>query len=215
MHLKRQKSPKSWPVTRKGTAYLVRPNSYARKGLPILIILRDLLNIAKNRKEVKKAIHSREILLNSRKVTDEKDTAVIFDTITIIPSKKNYKIIPSKKGKIVAEEISQKESEKKIAKVIGKKKLKGGKIQINLSDGMNFISDIKCNVNDSLLVNLKDRKIEKCVPLKEKAKIMVFEGKHIGGYGEIKKIDSSKKMVTLISGEKEINVLIKQIIAVE
>ena len=62
MHLKRQKVPKSWPITRKGTKYLVRPNSDIHSGIPILIILRDMLKIAQNRREVKRAIHEKNIL---------------------------------------------------------------------------------------------------------------------------------------------------------
>ena len=57
MHLKRQKIPKNWPIKRKGTKYLVRPNSNLTKGIPILIILRDMLKVAQNRREVKRIIH--------------------------------------------------------------------------------------------------------------------------------------------------------------
>ena len=53
MHLKRQNTPKSWPIHRKGTKYIVRPQFNPRKGVPILILLRDMLKVAKNRKEVK------------------------------------------------------------------------------------------------------------------------------------------------------------------
>ena len=91
-HLKRQKTTKKWPIHRKGTKYIVRPNYNLRNGVPILIILRDILKIAQNRKEVKKAIHLKYILLNNKIVVDEKNSAALFDTITIIPSKKNYKI---------------------------------------------------------------------------------------------------------------------------
>ena len=32
MHLKRQQSPKSWPIERKGTTYLVRPKYSINRG---------------------------------------------------------------------------------------------------------------------------------------------------------------------------------------
>ena len=56
-HLKRQATPKNWPVPRKGTTFIVTPNS---KGLPVLILLRDLLKIAKDRSEVKRQYHKRK-----------------------------------------------------------------------------------------------------------------------------------------------------------
>jgi len=42
MHLKRQKIPKNWPVKRKGTKYVVRPNFGTDNSIPLLIVLRDI-----------------------------------------------------------------------------------------------------------------------------------------------------------------------------
>ena len=115
----------------------------------------------------------------------------------------------------------------KISKIINKKTLKGKKTQLNLSDGRNFLSEIKCKVNDSVLVNLKDRKIENCLELKENSKAIVFEGKHAGKKGVIKKIKEEKKIAELEidtpkgipqghdASKKLINVLIKQFMVVE
>ena len=153
MHLKRQKIPKNWPIKRKGTKYLVRPNSNLTKGIPILIILRDMLKVAQNRREVKRIIHSKQLLLNNKFVKDDKACAVLFDTLEIVPSKKFYKISLAKTGKFTTEEIKKEESNHKISKIVNKKILKGKKIQINLSDGRNFISNVKCKINDSLLTN--------------------------------------------------------------
>jgi len=168
MHLKRQKVPKNWPIYRKGTKYVVRANFNLEKGIPILIILRDMLKIVQNRKEIKKAIHSKHILLNNKIVTDEKNSALLFDTITIIPSKKYYRIELSEKGKFEAREIKEDETNHKIAKFVNKKILKGKKTQLNLSDGRNFISDFKVKINDSVLINFKDKKIENKIESKEK-----------------------------------------------
>ena len=215
MHQKRQKVPKRWPIHRKGTAYIVKPSFNLRRGIPILIILRDILQLAQTRKEVKKAIHLKQILLNNKAVTDEKNTALLFDIITIIPSKKYYRVELSEKGKFSVEEVEKSESDKKAAKIINKKILKGKKTQLNLSDGRNFLSEIKCNVNDSVLINLKNRKIEKCLPLKEKAKAVVFRGKHAGERGIVKELNYEKKIVKLNVDNKEVNVLIKQLMVVE
>jgi len=103
----------------------------------------------------------------------------------------------------------------KISKIINKKILKGKKIQLNLGDGRNFLSDIKCSVNDSVLIDLKKRKIEKCLPLKEKAEILVFAGKHSGKKGKINKMDLKKKTAELLFKDGKINVLIKQLIVIE
>ncbi len=210
-HLKRQSVPKSWPVMRKGTAFVVKPNTGFSNSLPLLIILRDLLGVAQNRKEVKKMITMKNILLNGREVRDEKEGVMLFDVITLVPSKKYYKLIISNNGKLNVEEIKENESNAKIAKIINKKMLKGKKTQLNLSDGRNFLSEIKANVNDSVSINLKTKKIEKAIPLSEKTKVIVFAGKHSGEKGEIEKINKERNIVSINTEKGKINALIKQI----
>ncbi len=214
-HLKRQKMPKNWPIPRKGTTYVVKTYSNLEKSVPILIVLRDMLKIANNRKEVKNAIFEKKIMVNGRLERDDKNSMQLFDKITIIPSKKNYQLGLSETGKFLMEEIKDNETNNKIAKIINKRILKGKKIQINLSDGRNFISDTKCKVDDSVLVDFKNKKIEKCLPLKEGAQVIVFAGKHTGKKGKILKINEERKMVSLDHGKDKINVLIKQIMVIE
>lgn len=213
-HVKRHAVPKTWPVVRKGTAFVVKPNTGFSNSLPILIILRDLLKVAQNRKEVKKMIHLSNILLNGRKVRDEKEGVMLFDVITLVPSKKYYKLTILKNEKLNIEEIKENESNTKVAKIINKKILKGKKTQLNLSDGRNFLSDIKCKVNDSVFINLKSKKIEKCLQLNEKSQVIVFAGKHSGEKGEIEKINNERKIVEINTGKEKINVLIKQIMVI-
>jgi len=213
MHLKRQKVPKNWPTKRKGTTFVVKPNFGMGKGLPILVVLRNVLGIAQTRKEVKKALHERKVLVNNKLAKNEKNSVLLFDTITLVPSKRSYRLELSGSGKFKISEINSEEANKKVSKIINKKTLKGKKTQLNLGDGKNFISDIKCDVNDSVLI--KDGKIEKCLPLKEKIKVFIFAGKHAGKEGIIQKIKLEKKIAELKIGDKDINVLIKQFMVVE
>ncbi len=214
-HLKRQSAPTSWPIERKGTTYVVKSNFSVKDGIPVLVILRDMLKLAQNRSEVKRIIHSNQILVNERLVKDEKNNILFFDTLNIIPLKKHYRMELSEKGKFYLQEIKENEANKKIAKIINKKILKGKKTQLNLSDGRNILSDMKCNINDSVIVNLKEGKIEKCLPLKEKAKIIIFAGKHIGKSGEIEKLNLEEKTARIKISGKEINILINQLMVVE
>jgi small subunit ribosomal protein S4e len=214
-HLKRQSAPRSWPIERKGTTYIVKSNFNVKEGIPVLVVLRDILKLAENRTEVKRIIHSKQILVNEKNVKDEKNTILLFDTVNIIPIKKCYRMELSDKGKFYLKEIKENEAGKKISKITNKKTLNGKKIQLNLSDGRNFLSDIKCNINDSVVINLKGNKIEKCLPLKEKAKIIIFAGKHIGSEGEVQKLNMEEKTAKVKVEGKEINILINQLMVVE
>jgi len=124
------------------------------------------------------------------------------------------------------------EAGKKIAKIMNKKTLKGKKTQLNLSDGRNVLSDVKCNVGDSVLINFKENKIEKCLEMKEKTKVLVVAGKHAGTQGIVIKMKPERKMASVVSdtingmpkegtrtsndeSKEEVNILIKQLMVVE
>ena len=211
-HLKRQRIPKSWPIPRKGTKFVVKTSS---KGISVLIALRDILKLAQDRKEVKKAISKKEVLINGKHIKEEKKELFLFDILTIPPSKKNYHLVLTEKGKFGLDEIKNKEDYLKIVKVVGKKTLKKKRNQLNFSDGKNLLSNSKVLVNDSVILNLKENKIEEVLPLKEKSKILIFGGKHTGKKGILKEIDKKTRSAQ-IEMEKELkNVLIKQLMVIK
>ena len=80
-HLKRQQIPKQWPIGRKGSVYVVKSKFGTKDGVPVLIALRDMLKIVKDRKEAKQTIHNRHILLNEKPVIDEKNTILLFEPV--------------------------------------------------------------------------------------------------------------------------------------
>jgi small subunit ribosomal protein S4e len=82
-------------------------------------------------------------------------------------------------------EISAKDAESKIVKIVGKKTIRKGKIQMNLGDGQNFLTKEKFSVGDSVVLNTKEKKVVKILPLKKGAKIEVIIGKHAGEKGEL------------------------------
>jgi len=208
-HQKRNAMPKNWPVARKGTKFVVKSNN--GNGVPILVALRDMLKVAKTRKEVKIALNTKTVLINQKEVLNDKNAVCLHDIITLTPSKKNYKMTLSDKGKFLLSEIDEKEAQEKISKVTSKKTLKGKKVQLNMGDGSNILSNTKCNVNDSLIISLKDKKITTCLELKEKANALIVAGKHAGTTGAVTNIDKEKKMVEIDADGVKINALIKQI----
>jgi len=53
MHIKKTQIPKSWPVLRKGKKFVAVPSHATTKGITLLFLLRDVLKIAKTRKEAR------------------------------------------------------------------------------------------------------------------------------------------------------------------
>ena len=211
MHLKRNKIPKTWPIQRKGTTFVVVPSHNKSNGIPFLIILRDILKITKSRKEVKNILNEGKVKINGKLIKDEKYSVGLFDNLTI--GEKNYRFIFSENGKIKFDEISEKETEHKIVKVIGKKILAGNKIQINFSDGRNLITKEKLKTGDSVKLNLKEKKIEKVLEMKEGAECFVIGGKHLGKIGKVYKIE--KNSAEIVINSNKIKISLKNLMAIE
>jgi small subunit ribosomal protein S4e len=208
MHLKRINTPKTWPIPKTGTKYIVSAEPGRRKkySVPILIVLRDMLNLGDTKNEITKILSMKDVLVNGRAVTSHKLPVGIFDVISIPKIGKNYMII-FKNRKIGIEEA--KESGTRICKVIGKKMLAGKKQQINLFGGNNVLSNEKIKVNDSVALSLKDNKIAKVIPLKENAEIYIIGGSHLGESGTIEKLENSNAVVKI--GKQNINISLKNI----
>ncbi|MDA3836077.1 MAG: hypothetical protein PF542_00485 [Nanoarchaeota archaeon] len=206
--MKRQEVPDNWPLARKGTTFVVKNNS---SGIPVLVVVRDIMALAQNKREVKKAIHKKDLLISGKAVNDEHKSLELYDILTIVPSKKNYRLVLTEKGKYAVEEIDEKQAKTKISKIVGKKSIVGKKTQINLLDGRNYLSDVKCKVNDSVVLDLEKNTISKILPIKEKSKVLVIGGKHVGVNAKITKIMPEDKMAEVEATDKTFNVLIKHL----
>ena len=205
MHLTRSEVPKIWPLPRKGSVYLVRPRN---KGLPLLIAMRDLLQVADTRKDVKNILKLGKIKVNGKVIREEKYALNLFDNLSL--DNKNYKILIKNKKFVLTEE---KNSDEKIVKIIGKKMLKKGKLQVNLSDGRNYISKEKLKTGDSVVLDLKGNKISEILEFKEGCKIIFISGKHIGEHGKVMKIDGEN--ITIKEEKEEINCKVSVLMVVK
>lgn len=185
MHLKRSEMPKQWPIPRKGKSrYVAVPSHAMTKSITILYILRDILKIARTRKEAKKILNNKDVKINNKIRIDDCFPVQVLDTISLEKTKKYYKLEIMNK-KFLLKEISEKEVEKKIIKIIGKKILKDKKTQMNLEDGTNILTKEKFNVGDSVILDTKKFKIQRIIPLKKGSKLEIVIGKHAGKKGEL------------------------------
>ena len=187
-HIKKTEMPKSWPVPRKGKRkrFIAVPSHGLNKGISLLFLLRDILKIASTRKEARHMTLNGMVKINNKVRHDENFPVNVLDVVnlSVAGSNKFYRLeIVNKKFVLV--EVSEKESASKIVKIIGKKVLSGGKVQMNLRDGQNFLSDLKFSVGDSVVLDTKKNVVSKILGLKKGAKVEIIAGKHAGESGEL------------------------------
>jgi len=218
MHIKKNKMPRLWPIPRKGLKekFVAIPSHATSKGISLLFILRNILKIAKTRKEARYITLNGMLTVNN-KVRKEVDFPVqLFDTIGLKKAKLNYRLIILNR-KFNLEEISEKEAETKITKVTGKRTLGKNKVQMNLSDGQNIITSEKFSLGDSIIFNTKTNKIEKVLPLKKGASIEIISGKHAGEKGELlgfEKLSRGKNNLVKL-GDREVSLPQKTIFVIK
>lgn len=178
--MKRIAMPKRWPIARKGKPrFILVPRGSQANSLAVLVVLRDILRIAKTRKEAKFILKGGNAFINGKRVYADDFPLNIFDVL-FVPAIGKHFILVVKGKRLSLKEISEKEASVKISKITGKKVLNNGKIQFNLFGGVNFIGDIEAKVGDSVLVDLKQNKIVKHLPLQEKARVVIIAGKNAG-----------------------------------
>lgn len=215
MHLKRIAAPKTWPILRKENVFITfgKGPHKLELSLPLIIILRDFLKVANNNKEIKKIVSEKNIIINNKIVKDAKFRAGLFDRIYIKKLDKYFSLYLTEKRKLEVKEISKEKSEFKPCKIIGKKILKGNKIQINCIDGRNFIVDSnKFKIGDTIIINLKNNNIVKHLTIEKGNFALVIKGKNRGAYG---KIESTNDFVTLSLKNKKIKISRKNLFILE
>lgn len=201
MHQTRETIPKEWPLTRKGNKYVVV--SRQRNGIPLLVVLRDMLKLGRTRKEIKRILNEGDIAINGKTRKDERFSLLVFDIITIKKINKNYRIILSKR-KFHAEEIKEKDVSKRICRINGKKIIGKNKIQLNLDNGENILYNEKAVVGDSVVIDLNEKRIAKVLPMQKNARVFISVGKHKGGEGIIKDIKDKTAIIEI--GEKNVEI---------
>jgi small subunit ribosomal protein S4e len=206
MHIKKTKMPKSWPISRKGRGkrFIAVPSHSIKKGISLLFLLRDFLKIAKTRKEARFMTLGGLVKINNKIRKNENFPVQVFDTINLEKAKLNYRLeIVNKKFSL--KKISEKEALEKVVKISGKSFISGNILQMNLDDGRNMLTKEKFSVGDSVLLNTKESKIVKILPLKEGANIEVILGKHAGEKGKLRGYENLVRgrnfIVKLASGE--------------
>jgi len=188
MHIKKTKMPKNWPVPRKGRGrrFVAVPSHGTSKGISLLFVIRDILKIAKTRKEVRYMTLNGMVKINNKVRHDENFPVNVLDVVNLSFDKENryYRLeILNKKFGLV--EISEKDADEKVVKIVGKKILDGGKVQMNLRDGQNFLSKVKFSVGDSAVLDTKKNIVKKVLGSKKGANVEIILGKHAGEKGEL------------------------------
>ncbi len=244
-HRKRYNTPLTYPIERKVRPFTIRPYPSGHpfdKSVPVGVLIRDLLGYAKRYDELKKIFARGEVLVDKRRVRKIKFAIGYMDILEIPKDSKAFRITPSatRQGYSLMSITDPKNTEWKLCKVIGKKMLKKGRLQLNLHDGRNFhvhpADDTEYNSKlvsnnpellgelwnihprDTLMVHLPDQYIMNWYRFEEGAWLVITDGTNQGKVGQMvsveKRIGRNRSIVTIEAEDGEIRTALENVFVV-
>jgi len=191
MHLKRLVAP-AWPgLLRKVRTFVIAPapgTHNSEISMPLGLWLRHM-GLANTRREISHIVSKSTILVDGRRITDDKFVVGFMDILEIKEASVLKQVSFDNKGNLVLVDVK---SKNKPSRIIGKTVVKGGKIQYNLFDGKNLLSDQKYNIGDTLVLEVPTQKVVSHLKLEKGANIILTRGKHKGQKGKVVRVDENK-----------------------
>jgi len=163
----------------------VRPSPGPHKkfeSIPLLIVIRDFLNLTDEGRDARKIIKANEVLVDGKPRKDHKYPVGLFDAIEIPKIGKRYRVVPTSSGLDLIE-IPKKEASLKFVRINDKTMVKEGKLQLNLHDGKNLIIEKKGSeykTGDSLLIELPSQKIVDHLKMDKGMLALIVGGENMG-----------------------------------
>ena len=184
-HTKRIAMPVANPAARKVKKWMktTSPGAHSKEhSAPLVAVLRDLLKVTENEREVKCILNDSQVKVDGRIVNDKGFAVGLMDVIEI------PKIDLTKKLIFVNSKLKTTNAEpgEKLCKITGKKLITSGKVQLNLHDGRNITTtktDLK--TGDTVKISVPEQKILEEIKLAKGATCYVSNGRHSGKMGTL------------------------------
>lgn len=189
--LKRQLAPRFWQVNRKSARFILNtmPGPHTRKfSYPIGVVLRDLLHVCSNIREVKRSLNKGLINVDGKMIRHPNFPIGLMDTLEIKPSNQSYRFVPSNGIPLFPIKINSDEKNLKLEKIKSKVTSKENLYQYCLHDGRTFLSKESYNVNDTCLIDLPKFGIKNHVQLKRDAPLLLLGEKTLVILARLKKL---------------------------
>jgi small subunit ribosomal protein S4e len=190
-HQKRLSVPKSWPVERKTATFTVKADAgpHGEAGVPLLILLRDVLGYVDSRKEARYALGRNAVLVNGHPISDEGRPIGMFDIVAFTEREEFYRVFPDEGGRLALTPIDADAADSKLGRVVGKTQVPGGAFQLTMHDGQTIqVEDGSYRPNDSLVLDNETAEVVAHFPYEEGALVTAVDGAHAGEIGEIEEI---------------------------
>jgi small subunit ribosomal protein S4e len=170
--------------------YNPKPGKHTKTtSISIGFVLKHLLNVCDNTKEVKYIINNKEIVVDKKLVRKYNLPVGLFDVIEIPKLEKYYTLVYATNGAYVLEEIDKAKATYKICKIKSKRIIKNGQVQLATNDGRVLLTTNQAyKVGASIKLDLLENTIKEYFPLEKGRDVFVLAGKHTGQKGKVEDV---------------------------
>ncbi|WP_331233826.1 30S ribosomal protein S4e [Natronorarus salvus] len=193
-HQKRLSVPKSWPVERKTATYTVKATAgpHGEAGVPLLILLRDVLGYVDSKREATYAVNQGTVLVNGEPIRDVRRPIGMFDILGFTERGEYYRVFPDEGGRLALTPIPEDDADGKLGKIVDKRTVKGGATQLQLHDGRTLRLEDEGReyaTGDSIVIGFEDDAVLAHFEYEEGALVTAVQGQHAGVIGRVESID--------------------------
>ena len=162
---------------------------HGEAGVPLLIVLRDVLGYVDSRKEARYALGQDSVLVNGTPVSEERRPIGMFDILAFREREEYYRVFPDEGGRLSLTPIDADAAASRLGKIVGKSTVAGGDVQVTLHDGTTLLVDEPYGTTDSLVIDNETKEVVAQFPYEEGALVTAVDGQHAGRIGVVKRID--------------------------
>lgn len=197
-HLKRLPAPSYWPIHRKETEWAPKPNAGAHRSrscLPLGIIIRDALRVAKTRREVVRILSQGKVKVDGRTRYDENYAVGLMDVVELADANIAYRVLPLERQGLSIVRIPKDEAKFKLCKVMRKSIAPKGLVQFGVHDGRSVTipKDAEAapyETNDTLRVSVPTQRVLNHIKFEKGNLALVVAGRNAGKSGKIVDLQS-------------------------
>ena len=221
-HQKRLSVPKSWPVERKTATFTAKAGAgpHGESGVPLVVVLRDVLGYVDTSKEAKYAANSGGVLVNGTTVDDVNRPIGMFDILAFPDREEYYRVFPDEGGRLGLTPVDEDDAGSKLGKIVDKTIVDGGRAQLNLHDGGNLlVEEDSYSGNDSIVIDNETNEIVAHFEYEEGALVTAVAGQHAGDIGEVVEIHvtpgSASNTVVVDTGDGEFETIEEYVVVID
>jgi small subunit ribosomal protein S4e len=147
-----------------------------------------MLGYADNAREAKAVIRARKAHVDNRPVRDPGFPLGLMDTMSLPDVGEHYRVLLDTHGRFVLVPISEADAGWKLTRIENKTVVRGGRIQLNLSDGRNLYAENGHKTRDTLKIGVPAQEIQEVLPFKKGGVALLIGGKHVGQTGHVDEV---------------------------